>query len=124
MRSAGSKSPPSFYRLQFAPKSVGTPELLGTSLFAACLSAAFAQASAAVTNADGRTDRPLLSGTPLRIGVYELQFHVGEHFRGRLPEQPAFLDVIPIRFGISDPETHYHVPLLVSPGAYSTYRGS
>ena len=78
----------------------------------------------AVTDAEGRTARPVLSGGPLRIGVYELRFHVGAYFRGRLPDEPAFLDLVPIRFGISEPEAHYHIPLLVSPGAYSTYRGS
>lgn len=78
------------------------------------------------TNADGRCDRPLLEGAALVAGVYELRFHVGAHFRARgtaLPE-PAFLDVVPLRFGIADPAAHYHVPLLVSPYAYSTYRGS
>lgn len=77
-----------------------------------------------VTNTDGRTPQPLLSGAPLRIGVYELRFHVGDYFSGSAAQRPPFLDVIPIRFGISEPEAHYHVPLLVSPGAYSTYRGS
>lgn len=77
-----------------------------------------------VTNAQGRTDRPLVAGEPLRIGCYELRFSVGAYFAGRLPDQPPFLDVIPIRFGVSEPETHHHIPLLVSPGAYSTYRGS
>ena len=72
----------------------------------------------AITNADGRTDGPLLGGAPLRIGVYELRFSVGAYFAG------GFLDVIPIRFGITEPEAHYHVPLLVSPYAYATYRGS
>ncbi len=76
-----------------------------------------------VTNADGRTDAPLLSGAPLRIGVYELRFDVGAYFGAGEVELP-FLDHIPLRFGISEPEAHYHVPLLVSPGAYSTYRGS
>jgi 2-oxo-4-hydroxy-4-carboxy-5-ureidoimidazoline decarboxylase len=79
-----------------------------------------------VTNADGRTDEPLISGTPLRIGRYEVRFHVGEYFAKRnanLP-QPAFLDVVPIRFAIAEPEGHYHVPLLVTPWSYSTYRGS
>ena len=78
----------------------------------------------ALTNLDGRTEQPLLFGAPLRIGTYELRFHVGAYFAARLPGQPPFLDMIPIRFGISEPETHYHIPLLVSPGAYSTYRGS
>jgi 2-oxo-4-hydroxy-4-carboxy-5-ureidoimidazoline decarboxylase len=80
----------------------------------------------AETNADGRTDEPLLSGGPLRIGNYELRFHIGEYFAKRnanLP-QPAFLDVVPIRFAIAEPEGHYHVPLLVTPWSYSTYRGS
>ncbi len=76
----------------------------------------------AVTNADGRTDAPLLSGHPLRIGRYELRFEVGAYFGG--DADPAFLDVVPVRFGIAEAETHYHVPLLVSPGAFSTYRGS
>lgn len=78
------------------------------------------------TNADGRTDAPLLSGGPLRIGRYELRFHVGDYFAGRnlgLP-QPAFLDVVPVRFSIAEAEGHYHVPLLVSPWSYATYRGS
>jgi 2-oxo-4-hydroxy-4-carboxy-5-ureidoimidazoline decarboxylase len=78
------------------------------------------------TNADGRTDVPLLSGGPLRIGDYELRFHVGDYFAGRnlgLP-QPAFLDVVPVRFSIAEAEGHYHLPLLVSPWSYATYRGS
>lgn len=79
----------------------------------------------AVTNADGRTDAPLLTA-PLQPGVYELRFDIGNYFRELgvdLPE-PAFLDVVPIRFGIAEPGGHYHVPLLASPWAYSTYRGS
>lgn len=80
----------------------------------------------AVTNGDGRTDQPLIGNEPLRIGTYELLFHVGDYFRARHVEtaEPAFLDVVPIRFAISEPEGHYHVPLLVTPWAYSTYRGS
>ena len=80
----------------------------------------------AQTNADGRTDAPQLAGPDLVAGVYELRFHAGAYFRARgekLPE-PAFLDVVPIRFGVADADGHYHVPLLVSPWAYSTYRGS
>lgn len=79
-----------------------------------------------VTNLDGRTDAPLLEGDALRAGTYELQFHVAEYFAGRGAEQtePPFLDLIPIRFSVADPGGHYHVPLLVSPWAYSTYRGS
>ena len=80
----------------------------------------------AVTNADGRCDGPILEGTALTAGTYELTFHVGAYFDGlglALPE-PKFLDVVPVRFGIADPEAHYHVPLLVSPFGCSTYRGS
>lgn len=81
----------------------------------------------AVTNADGRTDAPLLAGGDLRAGIYELVFHVGDYFRAEgtagLPDT-AFLDQVPIRFGVADPGGHYHVPLLVSPWSYSTYRGS
>ncbi len=79
------------------------------------------------TNADGRTDEPLLSGEELTRGVYELAFDVGEYFAGQ-PEtgsaDPPFLGRVPVRFGIADPSAHYHVPLLASPWAYSTYRGS
>lgn len=78
------------------------------------------------TNADGRVDGPLLEGSALTVGTYELRFAAGAYLRASgaaLPE-PAFLDVIPIRFGIADPAAHYHVPLLVSPYGYSTYRGS
>jgi 2-oxo-4-hydroxy-4-carboxy-5-ureidoimidazoline decarboxylase len=76
----------------------------------------------ALTNADGRTDAPLLGGGPLRMGTYELQFTMGDYFTG--VADPPFLDVIPIRFSIAEPEGHYHVPLLVTPWSYSTYRGS
>jgi 5-hydroxyisourate hydrolase len=78
------------------------------------------------TNADGRVDVPLLEGDALRVGRYRLLFEVGAYFRDRgaaLPE-PAFLEVVPLDFGIADRAAHYHVPLLVSPWAYSTYRGS
>ena len=79
-----------------------------------------------VTNADGRTDAPLLSGGPLRIGTYEIAFHIGAYFAAQAvtTSRPPFLDVVPIRFAIAEPEAHYHVPLLASPWAYSTYRGS
>lgn len=78
-----------------------------------------------VTNADGRLDKPLLEGDAFRPGCYELLFHVGDYFRARGVSlaDPAFLDIVPIRFGIAD-DAHYHVPLLVSPYGYSTYRGS
>ncbi len=78
--------------------------------------------AATVTNADGRTDAPLIPHGSLRIGVYELRFDVGAYFQSQ--PDPSFLGVVPIRFAVAEPETHYHVPLLVSPGAYSTYRGS
>jgi len=80
----------------------------------------------AETNADGRCDRPLLAGEALRPGTYELAFHVGAYFAAAgvaLPE-PRFLDVVPVRFGIAAADQHYHVPLLISPFGYSTYRGS
>jgi 2-oxo-4-hydroxy-4-carboxy-5-ureidoimidazoline decarboxylase len=80
----------------------------------------------AITNADGRTDQPLIHGRPLPIGRYELTFSVGSYFAGRkVPlSNPPFLDSIPLRFAVSDPEGHLHVPLLVTPWSYATYRGS
>ncbi|MGK7911070.1 MAG: hydroxyisourate hydrolase [Synechococcus sp.] len=79
-----------------------------------------------VTNQDGRTDRPILAGDRFEIGIYELRFAIGDYFRSRSPQlpDPMFLDIIPIRFGIADASSHYHVPLLCSPWSYSTYRGS
>jgi 2-oxo-4-hydroxy-4-carboxy-5-ureidoimidazoline decarboxylase len=78
-----------------------------------------------VTNRDGRTDEPLLTGEPLRIGRYELRFHLGDFYSGwpNVPDPPWY-DVIPIRFGVSDPEGHYHMPLLLGVWSYTTYRGS
>jgi 5-hydroxyisourate hydrolase len=79
-----------------------------------------------ITNPDGRTDAPLLAGDAFRPASYELRFHVAAYFRAAgvsLPE-PPFLDVVPIRFALAEPDGHYHVPLLVSPWSYSTYRGS
>ena len=80
----------------------------------------------AVTNADGRTDAPLMAGDGYRPGSYELVFHVGDYFRslGTPAADPPFLDAVPIRFNLAEPDGHYHVPLLVSPWSYSTYRGS
>ena len=78
------------------------------------------------TNADGRTDQPLLTGETIPEGVYELDFEIGDYFRRcgiTLPE-PAFVDRVTLRFGIADGFGHYHVPLLASPWSYSTYRGS
>lgn len=82
--------------------------------------------SSHVTNADGRTDSPLLAAETMAVGHYELLFTTGDYFAQKtddLPD-PPFLDVIPIRFAIADIDAHYHVPLLVSPWSYSTYRGS
>jgi len=81
---------------------------------------------AVVTNADGRTDAPLLGPGEMAAGTYQIEFHVGEYFasRGAAQQLPPFLDVVPVRFGIADPSASYHVPLLVTPWAYSTYRGS
>ena len=82
--------------------------------------------AAATTNADGRCDEPIFEGEAFKAGVYELIFHVGDYFRdaGHGGPSPAFLDVVTIRFGIADAGEHYHVPLLVSPFGYTTYRGS
>jgi 2-oxo-4-hydroxy-4-carboxy-5-ureidoimidazoline decarboxylase len=79
-----------------------------------------------MTNADGRTDQPLVHGRPVPIGSYELVFGVGNYFSGRqVPmSDPPFLDRIPLRFSVSEPEGHLHVPLLVTPWSYATYRGS
>lgn len=79
-----------------------------------------------VTNHDGRCDAPLLEGAALETGKYEIVFAAGDYFRAlglKLPE-PLFVDEVALRFGIANTEQHYHVPLLVSPWSYSTYRGS
>jgi 2-oxo-4-hydroxy-4-carboxy-5-ureidoimidazoline decarboxylase len=78
------------------------------------------------TNADGRTDAPLIAGRPLPIGRYELRFAVGAYFaaRGLVLADPPYLDIVPVRFAIAAAEGHYHIPLLVTPWSYSTYRGS
>lgn len=79
-----------------------------------------------ITNADGRTDAPMLTGEGFRTGGYELVFYAGDYLRasGQAGGEVLFLDQIPIRFGVPDAGAHYHVPLLISPFAYSTYRGS
>jgi 5-hydroxyisourate hydrolase len=82
--------------------------------------------ASATTNADGRCDSPLLAGEALKRGAYRLEFDIGAYYRGQgvaLPD-PAFLETVAIEFGIADAGAHYHVPLLVSPFGYSTYRGS
>ena len=80
----------------------------------------------AVTNQDGRCDAPLLEGGEFTVGQYELVFHAGDYFdrQGHGGQKPRFLDQVVIRFGVADSSEHYHVPLLLSPFAYNTYRGS
>ena len=80
----------------------------------------------ATTNRDGRTDEPLIGGRPLPIGRYELRFHVADYFAGvgARQDEPPFLDVVPVRFAVAEAEGHCHVPLLVTPWSYCTYRGS
>jgi len=82
--------------------------------------------TATTTNADGRTDEPLIGPGRARAGRFELLFHAGDYFRGQGAKlaDPPFLDVVPIRFAVADAGAHYHVPLIVSPWSYSTYRGS
>jgi 5-hydroxyisourate hydrolase len=86
----------------------------------------FVPLNTVTTNIDGRVDGALLDGDALVVGVYELRFHAGDYLRalGADSPDPPFLDIVPIRFGVSDPAAHYHVPLLLSPFGYSTYRGS
>jgi len=78
------------------------------------------------TNADGRTDEPLLAADAMQAGQFKLVFHVAAYFRacGEKLADPPFLDTVPLRFGIADRDAHYHVPLLCTPWSYSTYRGS
>ena len=78
------------------------------------------------TNDDGRCERPLLEADAFRAGTYELVFHAGDYFRrvGQALPEPPFVDQVCLRFGVADVEAHYHVPLLVSPWSYTTYRGS
>ena len=78
------------------------------------------------TNHDGRCDKPLLEGDAFQSGIYELDFYVGAYFTslGLTLEQPSFLDVVTLRFGVADASAHFHVPLVVTPWSYSTYRGS
>ncbi|MEO1155167.1 MAG: hydroxyisourate hydrolase [Pseudomonadota bacterium] len=87
--------------------------------------AAREEVARSVTNADGRTDAPILPQTAFAIGTYELEFHAGAYLDAAVtpPRAPRFLNIVPIRFGMSEP-AHYHVPLLLSPFGYSTYRGS
>jgi 2-oxo-4-hydroxy-4-carboxy-5-ureidoimidazoline decarboxylase len=79
-----------------------------------------------ITNADGRTDRPLIAEQPIPIAQYELRFGIGEYFARQAiaATDPPFLGVVPIRFAVAEPEAHYHIPIIVTPWSYSTYRGS
>jgi 5-hydroxyisourate hydrolase len=79
-----------------------------------------------VTNADGRLPGPMLSGNDFKTGIYELVFHIGDYFRGisTIVAEPVFLDQVPVRFGLSASDSHYHVPLLIAPWGYNIYRGS
>ena len=99
---------------------------VAVSLFAIDASGARRLLKTARTNADGRCDAPFLSGAEMVVGAYELVFEVAAYFRaaGVALSDPPFLDVVPIRFGIAQASAHYHVPLLISPSGYSTYRGS
>ena len=96
------------------------------SLFAIEASGARRLLKSTQTNGDGRCDAPFLSGAQMAVGAYELVFEVAAYFSaaGVALSDPPFLDVVPIRFGIADASAHYHVPLLISPYGYSTYRGS
>lgn len=94
--------------------------------FSVAQAGAWHRLTAGQTNAQGRTDQPLVAGLDMAAGTYRLEFRVGDYFRqhGTGNAEPAFLEVVPIEFGIADPGQHYHVPLLCTPWSYSTYRGS
>ncbi|MFC0471116.1 hydroxyisourate hydrolase [Halalkalibacter kiskunsagensis] len=77
------------------------------------------------TNDDGRVTKPLLEDNEMQVGTYQIQFHVGDYYReNNLNQDPQFLEVVPVQFLVSNEREHYHVPLLIAPGGYSTYRGS
>ena len=99
---------------------------VGVELFSIANDGARTPLAKTLTNSDGRTDKPLISAADARVGAFEIVFHVGDYFRGAGANaaDPPFLDIIPIRFSIADPKAHYHVPLLVTPWSYATYRGS
>ncbi|MCP3028425.1 hydroxyisourate hydrolase [Halobacillus sp. A5] len=78
----------------------------------------------ALTNREGRLDTPLLTSEELRQSEYELVFYIGDYFKDKGGEAPSFLTAVPVRFGVSAPSSHYHVPLLISPWGYQVYRGS
>jgi 2-oxo-4-hydroxy-4-carboxy-5-ureidoimidazoline decarboxylase len=99
---------------------------VGVELFEIASAGAARQIATATTNADGRTDRPLIADQPIPIAEYELRFGIGGYFAGNATPaaDPPFLGIVPIRFAVAEPEASYHVPLLVTPWSYSTYRGS
>jgi 2-oxo-4-hydroxy-4-carboxy-5-ureidoimidazoline decarboxylase len=101
-------------------------EGVAVELFEIAASGAARLVTRAITNSDGRTDRPLIAEQPIPIAQYELRFNVGDYFtrHGTPVSDPPFLGIVPIRFAVSDPEGHYHVPIIVTPWSYSTYRGS
>ncbi|MGH9806690.1 MAG: hydroxyisourate hydrolase [Terriglobia bacterium] len=86
----------------------------------------WAPLKAVATNADGRTEQPLLEGAEFTTAKYRIEFHIGDYFRkaGAKLTDPPFFDVVPVDIGLGDPSLHYHVPLLCTPWSYSTYRGS
>lgn len=105
----------------------GTPAAGVTiELFELCADGARTLIACTATNRDGRTDEPLIGSRPLPIARYELRFHVADYFArlGVPQDDPPFLDVVPVAFAVAEPEGHYHVPLLVTPWSYATYRGS
>jgi 5-hydroxyisourate hydrolase len=107
--------------------SIGQPAAgVEIELFALDADGARTLVKRAQTNADGRTDAPLIAAGDARVGTFELAFHIGAYFRARevVTADPPFLDVVPIRFAVADPAAHYHVPLVATPWSYSTYRGS
>jgi 2-oxo-4-hydroxy-4-carboxy-5-ureidoimidazoline decarboxylase len=104
----------------------GTPAAgMAIELFELSADGARRMQASSVTGRDGRTAKPLIAGQPLPIARYELRFHVGDYFarRGAPLADPPFLDVVPVQFAVAEPEGHYHVPLLVTPWSYCTYRG-
>ncbi|WP_417674280.1 hydroxyisourate hydrolase [Roseibium sp.] len=105
--------------------ALGTPAQ-GLKIELWSLGTEMAHVSTHITNADGRVDGPILQGDAFKRGTYELRFHAGDYLKatGQALPEPLFLDIIPIRFGIAEEDGHYHVPLLLSPFGYSTYRGS
>lgn len=104
----------------------GVPAVGMTIELAACEGSARRVVARTTTNRDGRCDAPLLEGVAMVAGLWQLEFHVAAYFaaQGVALPKPPFLDVVVVRFGIANPADHHHVPLLVTPWSYSTYRGS